>query len=59
MKSLGVANKIDNIEELSEFLINQFNSKKLYNREVVTKIDDYGLNIINNVMKEIKIYINN
>ncbi len=59
LKSLGVANKIDNIEELSEFLINQFNSKKLYNREVVTKIDDYGLNIINNVMKEIKIYINN
>ena len=59
LKSLEVSNKIDNIEELSEYLIKEFNSGTSRNNEIITKIDSYGLNIMNNVMKEIKIYINN
>jgi len=59
LKSLEVSNKIDNIEELSEYLIEEFNSGTSRNNEINTKIDSYGLNIMNNVMKEIKIYINN
>jgi len=58
LKSLGVANKINNIEELTQSLVEEFNSKQLDNSLIIKKINDYGLDILNNVIKEIKIYIN-
>ena len=59
LKSLGVANQINNIEELTQSLVEEFNSEELDNSHIVKKINDYGLDILNNVIKEIKIYINN
>ena len=58
LKSLGVANKINNIEELTQSLVEEFNSKQLDNSLTIKKINDYGLDILNSVIKEIKIYIN-
>ena len=58
LKSLGVANQINNIEELAQSLVEEFNSEELDNSHIIKKINDYGLDILNSVIKEIKIYIN-
>ena len=58
LKSLGVANQVSNPEELNQSLVEEFKEDKANNNQVIEKIDNYGLNILNNVIKEIKIYIN-
>ena len=39
-------------------LIVNFDSEEFDNSHIIKKIDDYGLDILNNVIREIKIYIN-
>ena len=58
LKSLGVADQVSSPEELNQSLVKEFKEDKANNNQVIEKIDNYGLNILNNVIKEIKIYIN-
>ena len=58
LKTLGVAEQINSPEELQQVLINEFNENKVNNSEVLKKIENFGLNILSDVVKEIKIYIN-
>ena len=56
LQSLGVAKKIKNIEELSQSIIGEFGKNKSNNAEIVKKIENYGRSILNNVIKELKVY---
>jgi|TARA_B110000438_G_scaffold301100_1_gene355131 3-deoxy-D-manno-octulosonic-acid transferase len=56
-KALGVAQQVDTIEELSSSLIREFKEEKVKNKVISKKIDDYGQNIFNNVILELKKYI--
>ena len=47
------------IKQIEEILINKFKKNGFVEKERIEKIENYGLNILNNVLKEIKIYINN
>jgi len=58
LNSLDVSREVNNAEELSLLLIEEFKSSKENNVRAVEKIDIHGLNILNNVFKEIQIYIN-
>ena len=58
LKSLGVSKKINNIEELSQSVINEFSKSESNNAEIIKKIENYGHSILNNVMKELKVYTN-
>ena len=58
LKSLGIASQIKNNQELSQSLVEEFSSNEPNNSQSIKKINDYGLNILNNVIKEIKEYIN-
>jgi len=58
LKSLNVTKEINNSEELSQSLVEELKNKKEKNDHIIQKIENYGLNIFNNVLKEIKIYIN-
>ena len=58
LKSLGVSKKINNIEELSQSVINEFSKSESNNAEIIKKIENYGHGILNNVMKELKVYTN-
>lgn len=57
-KSLDAAHEIHSVDDLCQSIVEEFRLNKPYNDEVVRKIDNYGLDILNNVMKEIKTYIN-
>jgi len=59
LASLNVAKKVENPKELSEMIINELKAEKTNNYEIVEKIENYGTNTLNNVIREIKIYINN
>ena len=59
LTSLDAANKITNIEELTMSLDKEFEREKKKNEEIVEKIENYGKNILNNILGEIKRYINN
>ena len=58
LNSLKITTEIKNPKELSQSLIEDFKSDIKKNDEIINKINNYGLNILNNVIKEIKIYIN-
>jgi len=58
LKSLGVTDQVSNPEELNQSLVEEFKKDKANNNQTIEKINNYGLNILNNVIKEIKIYIN-
>ena len=57
LKSLGVANKIHSPEELNQSLVEELKSNRADNDEIIEKIENYGQNILNNVIKELKKYI--
>jgi len=59
LSSLGIANKVTSPEELSQLLDEELKKNKEKNEDILKKIENYGLNTLNNVLKEIKIYINN
>ena len=58
LRTLGITKKINNSHELSLSLIEEFKEDKAKNHEIAAKIENYGQNILNNVIKEIKKYIN-
>ena len=55
---LGVSNKITTPEELSQSVVEELKKDEEKNDEIIKKIENYGLNTLNNVLREIKIYIN-
>ena len=57
--SLNVAKKVKNPKELSAMLVDELRTEKTNNYEIVEKIENYGTNTLNNMLREIKIYINN
>ena len=57
-KKLGITKEVNNESELSTAIVENFKENKDKNYEIGKKIEDYGLNILNNVNKEIKKYIN-
>ena len=58
MKSLNITKEINNFEELSQSLVEELKNDKEKNDQIIQEIENYGLNVFNNVLKEIKIYIN-
>tara|TARA_Y100000590_G_scaffold56023_1_gene58727 strand:+ start:3128 stop:4399 length:1272 start_codon:yes stop_codon:yes gene_type:complete len=57
--SLNVAKKVEKPKELSAMLVDELKTEKTDNYEIVEKLENYGTNTLNNVLREIKIYINN
>ena len=57
LKTLGVTKKINNFDELSLSLVEEFKKDVPKNQEIANKIEKYGQNIFNNVIIELKKYI--
>ena len=57
LKKLGVAKKINKHEELSLSLVEEFNKNEDKNDKIAEIIENYGQNIFNNVIIELKKYI--
>ena len=57
LKALDISKEINNSNELSLSLVEEFKEDKAKNQEIVTKIENYGQNILNNVIMELKKYI--
>ena len=57
LKTLGVTKKVNNSDELSLSLVEEFKEDKAKNDEIPAKIQNYGQNIFNNVIIELKKYI--
>ena len=59
LRTLGITKQINNSDELSLSLIEEFKEDKVKNSLINEKLDNYGQNILNNVINELKKYINN
>ena len=57
LKKLGVAKKINNSNELGLSLVEELEIDEPKNQEIAGKIENYGQNILNNVIIELKKYI--
>ena len=57
LKTLGVTKQINNSDELSLSLIEEFEVDKVKKSNIKEEIDNYGQNILNNVIEELKKYI--
>ena len=57
LKTLGVTNEVNSPVELNQSLVAELGSDRVNNNEIVEKIENYGENILNNVIKELKKYI--
>ena len=57
LKTLGVTKEIKNFDELTLCLIEEFKENKSKNDKIASKIENYGQNIFNNIVTEIKKYI--
>ena len=57
LNELGISKEINNSNELSLSLVEEFKDNKPKNPEITEKIESYGQNILNNVTMEIKKYI--
>ena len=57
LKTLGITKEINNSDELSLSLIEEFKYDNAKNDMIVEKIENYGQNILNNVIIELKKYI--
>ena len=58
LKSLGTTFEVNSHEELSQYLVDELKEDKIVNKDVIQKIENFGTNILTNVLNEIKIYIN-
>ena len=56
-KELKIAKEINNFDELSVSLVEEFKKNEPKNQEIIEKIENYGENILNNVISELKKYI--
>jgi len=58
LKSLMVSNEVNSQNELCQALVNDFENKNQETSQIINKINSHGEAVLNNVMKEIKVYIN-
>jgi len=57
LKKLGITKEINNSEELSLSLVEEFKQNNDKNYQIAEKIENHGQNILNNVTMELKKYI--
>ena len=57
LKNLDAVKEVNNYNELSASVIDEFDRDKDKNHDISRKIEDYGQNIFNNVIMELKKYI--
>ena len=57
LKSMNIATKVNNSDELYEYLLDAFKYKKNIDKSVIEKIEKYGEEIHNNVVGDLKEYI--
>jgi len=57
LENLGAANKVKTPEELEQLLEKKLQDNSPKNNQVIEKITNYGQSTLNNVLREIKIYI--
>ena len=57
LKSKNIATKVNNSDELYEYLLDAFKYKKNIDKSVIEKIEKYGEEIHNNVVGDLKEYI--
>jgi len=57
LNSLGISKQVDSNEELNQSLVEEFKQNRPKNIQIIEKIDNYGLNVLNSVIKDIKKYI--
>jgi len=57
LEALEISRKINNFDELSLLLVEEFKKDQPKNLEIAIKIEKYGQNIFNNVIMELKKYI--
>ena len=57
LKKLGITEEVKNSNKLSLSLIEELQKDKPKNHEIALKIENYGQNILNNVIMELKKYI--
>ena len=57
LKKLGVTKKVNNSDELGLSLVEELERDEPKNQEIAGKIENYGQNILNNVIMELKKYI--
>ena len=57
LNTLDATQEINNSNELSLSLVEEFKEDKAKNQEIAAKIENYGQNILNNVIMELKKYI--
>ncbi|RZO49154.1 MAG: 3-deoxy-D-manno-octulosonic acid transferase [Candidatus Pelagibacterales bacterium] len=57
LKILDVTKKVNNSDELGLSVVEEFKNKKTKNDEILSKIENYGQNIFDNVIMELKKYI--
>ena len=57
LKTLGVTKKVNNSNELDLSLVEELERDEPKNQEIAGKIENYGQNILNNVIIELKKYI--
>ena len=57
LKTLSATKQINNSDELSLSLIEEFKKDKVKKSNIKEEIDNYGQNILNNVIVELKKYI--
>ena len=57
LRTLGVTKQVNNSNELSISLIEEFEENKGEKSNIKEEIDNYGQNILNNVIEELKKYI--
>jgi len=58
LKELGVTQTVKNSDDLSLLLVEEFKKNEEKNEKIAIKVQNYGENVFNNVMIEIKKYIN-
>jgi len=56
-KTLGITKEVSDSNDLSISLVEEFKLDKPKNQVIATKIENYGQNILNNVIEELKKYI--
>ena len=57
LKNLGNTKEVKNCEELSQSIVEEFKEDKAKDDMIASKIENYGQNILNNVIVELKKYI--
>ena len=53
-----ISHEVNDENDLYKCLMTEFKDKSIDNVDTINKINNYGINVFNNVMQEIKEYIN-